>query len=137
MSKIKQLEAYTAASKAVAEFKAAKAKVFDEYDSLLIAAQRAETELKQYVRDEAKDNIANDFVKVTYSPAFSRFYDPAVVIEMATPKVKKALVDSATLTTVQKIDSDKFNELVEKGEVPVEIKQAAFRETELAPRVSI
>lgn len=135
MAKIKQLERYTAASKAVADFKDKHAKIFAQFDGLLIEAGDAEAELKTYVKENVKGNIANDFVKVTYSPAFKKFYDVEVVLEAVTPKMKKAILDAGALT--QSIDSAKFEELVEKGQVSVEIKQEAFREVEQAPRVSI
>jgi len=136
MSKqIKQLEKYTEASKAVANFKEKNAKIFDKFDALLIAAGEAEAELKTYVKENVKGNIANDFIKVTYSPTFKKYYDAEVVLEAVTPKMKKAIVEAGALT--QAIDTAKFEELVEKGEVSVEIKQEAFREVEQAPRVSI
>lgn len=135
MAKIKQLERYTAASKAVADFKDKHAKIFAQFDGLLIEASDAEAELKTYVKENVKGNIANDYVKVTYSPAFKKFYDAEVVLEAATPKMKKAMVDAGALT--QTIDTAKFEELVEKGQVSVEIKQEAFREVEQSPRVSI
>ena len=135
MAKIKQLERYTTAAKAVADFKDKHAKIFAQFDGLLIEAGDAEAELKTYVKENVKGNIANDFVKVTYSPAFKKFYDAEVVLEAATPKMKKAMLEAGALTQV--IDSAKFEDLVEKGQVSVEIKQEAFREVEQSPRVSI
>lgn len=135
MAKIKQLEKYTEASKAVADFKEKNAKLFAKFDGLLLEAADAEAELKTYVKENVKGNIANEYVKVTYSPAFKKYYDAEVVLEAVTPKMKKAIIEAGALT--QAIDSAKFEELVEKGEVSVEIKQEAFREVEQSPRVSI
>lgn len=137
MAKVKQLEQYTAASIAVVEFKKKNAKVFDKYNELLIEASKAESELKSYVKDKVKGNLGNDFVKVTYVPAYSKYYDPATVLEMATPKVKKELMAEGAIVIEQKVDSKKFVELVERGVVPVAIQQKAFREKELSPRVII
>lgn len=135
MAKIKQLEKYTVASKAVADFKEKHAKIFAQFDGLLLEASDAELELKNHVKENIKGNIANEYIKVTYSPAFKKYYDAEVVLEAATPKMKKALIEAGALS--QAIDTAKFEELVEKGEVSVEIKQEAFREVEQSPRVSI
>jgi hypothetical protein len=137
MSKIKQLEAYTEASLAVASFKNKHAKVFAEYNALILKASEAESALKVFVKEEIKGNVSNEFVKVTYSPAYSKYFDPAVVLEMATPKLRKELMAEGAIVIEQKVDTEKFTKMVESGAVPVEIKQAAFREKELAPRVSI
>lgn len=137
MAKIKQLEKYTAASRAVADFKAKHAKIFSEFDVLLLNAGEAEAELKEYVKSDIKGNIANDFVRVTYSPAFKKGYDPKIVLKLATPKLRKEMTEAGALIVKEEIVADRFEEMVEKGTVPVEIKQEAFVETELAPRVSI
>ena len=137
MSKIKQLEKYTQASVAIVQFKKKNEKVFAEYNRLLLKASEAESELKKFVKEEIKGNISNDFVKVTYSPAFSKFYDPVIVLDMASPKLKKQLIAEGAIVIEQKVDNEKFTKLVESGMVPVEIKQKAYKETELAPRVSI
>jgi hypothetical protein len=137
MSKIKQLEKYTSASMAVAAFKAKHGKVFAEFNALILAASEAEAALKTYVKEEVKGNVSNEFVKVTYSPAFSKFYDPATVLKMATPKLRKEMMANGALVIEEKVDKVKFTQMVEEGIVPVEIKQAAFREEELAPRVTI
>lgn len=133
--KHKALENYTTASKAIVDFKEKNQKLFEKFDALLVDAQEAEDKLKTYIKEEVKGNIANDFIKVTYSPTYKKYYDASVVLEIATPKVKKALIENGALT--QTIDNAKFDELVEKGQVPVEIKQEAFREVEQSPRVSI
>lgn len=137
MSKVKQLEKYTDAARAVVAFRAKHSKVFAEFDSLLLAQQEAEAMLKSYVKEEWKGNLSNEFVKVTYAQAFSKFYDPAVVLKMATPKLRKEMMSSGALIIEEKVDSEKFNKLVDEGVVPVAIKQAAFQEKELSPRVSI
>jgi len=137
MAKIKQLEKYTAASLAVANFKAKHAKIFAEFDALLLHAGEAEAELKDYVKSDIKGNIANEFVRVTYSPSFKKGYDAKIVLKLATPKERKALEAAGALVVKEEIVPDTFEELVEKGEVSVAIKQKSFVETELAPRVSI
>ena len=135
MSKIKQLEKYTAASLEIANFKAKNAKLFAQFDALLVEAQEAEVALKEYIRTDVKGNISNEFVKVTYSPTFKKYYDSSIVLDLAKPKVRAALEAAGAI--VRQIDSAKFEELVERGEVPVEIKQEAFREVEQTPRISI
>lgn len=132
---IKQLERYTEASQAVADFKAKNIKMFDKFDALLLEASEAEVELKNHVKENIKGNIANEYIKVTYSPSYKKYYDAEVVLEAATPKMKKALIEAKALTQV--IDFEKFEDLVERGEVSVSIKQDAFREVEQSPRVSI
>lgn len=136
MKKIKQLEAYTSASLAIAAFKKKNAKVFGKYEELLLEASNAESELKKYAKEE-KSNFSNDIVNVTYSPAFKKYYDTETVLQMATTKMKKALIAEGAIVIEQKIDTKKFVEMVEEGIVPREIQQEAFRETELAPRVII
>lgn len=137
MAKIKQLEKYTAASMAVADFKAKHAKLFSELDALLLEAGEAEAALKEYVKTEVKGNIANEHIRVTYSPSFKKGYDAKVVLKLASPKERKAMEAAGALIVREEVDSTRFEELVEKGQVSVEIKQEAFVETELAPRVSI
>ena len=136
MKKVKQLEAYTKASLAIADLKKKNAKVFMKYEELLLEASKAESELKKYVREE-KANFSNDMVKVTYSPAFKKYYDIETVLQMATTKMKKALIAEGAIVIEQKVESKKFVEMVEDGTIPREIQQEAFRETELAPRVII
>lgn len=137
MAKIKQLERYTTASIAVADFKRKHAKIFAEFDALLLDAGEAEAQLKDYVKSDVKGNIANSFVRVTYSPAFRKGYDVETILKHVTGKQKVALIDMGALTEVWSADNDKVEEAVEKGIIPAEVKQAAFVETELAPRVSI
>ncbi len=136
MKKVKQLEAYTNASLAIAEFKKKNARIFGKYEELLLEASKAESDLKKYVKEE-KTNFSNDRVKVTYSPAFKKYYDIETVLQMATPKMKKALIAEGAIVIEQKVESKKFVEMVEDGTIPREIQQEAFRETELAPRVII
>lgn len=135
MSKVKSLEQYTAAMLAVAEYRKKHRKIFDELDSLTIAVQDAEEKLKADVKENIKANVANDQIKVTYSPAYKKWYDVDVVMGMTTPKMRKALEEAGAVKT--ELDKVKFEDLVEKGVIPVEVKQTAFKEKELAPRVSI
>jgi hypothetical protein len=137
MAKIKQLERYTTASLAVVEFKRKHAKIFAEFDALLLDAGEAEAQLKDYVKSDVKGNIANSYVRVTYSPAFKKTYDVETILKHVTGKQKVALIDMGALAEQWTVDNDKVEEAVEKGVIPVEVKQAAFKETELAPRVSI
>ena len=133
--KIKELEKYTEASLALAHFKEKNKKLFEQFDALLIAAGEAEEKLKKFVKSDIKGNIANEFIKVTYSPTFKKYYDAEVVLKLTTPKMKKAIEEAGAI--VKQIDAVKFEDLVEKGEVPVSIRQEAFREVEQAPRISI
>lgn len=135
MAKIKELEAYTEAGKALTKFREKNAGVFAKFDALTLALGEASEALKTAVREKYKDNIANDDIKVTYAPTFKRHYDAGVVLKMATPKQRKALEEGDAIIT--EIDTANFEELVEKGEVPVEVKQKAFREVEQTPRVII
>jgi hypothetical protein len=135
MAKIKKLEKFTDAVKAVREFQAKHAKVFDDYSSLCLAQSDAEKELKEEVRDNIKDTIANDHIRVVFSPVFKSFYKLDVIDKMTTPKMKKALDEAEAI--IRTLDKDKFEDLVEKGIIPVEVKQAAFEEIEQTPRISI
>ena len=135
MSKIKELEQYTTSMLAVVEFRKKHAKVFEELDSLQLASSEAESTLKNKVKEDIKMNISNDHFKVSYAPAFRKGYNTEVILEKITPAMKKELEKSGTMT--YSIDKVKFEELVEQGKIPVEIKQAAFEEEELAPRASI
>ena len=133
----KQLEAYTKASLEVVNFKAKHGKIFDKYNELLAAAESAEKVLKDYIKSDVKDNIANEFVKCTYAPAFSKYYDSEVIMKNATPAEVKALKSEGALVEQVTIDKDKFEYAVEKGLVSTKLKQKAFREKENAPRVNI
>lgn len=135
MSKIKTLEKYTGALLTMAEYRKKHRKIFDELDSLNIAIQDAEQTLKNDVKENIKTNIANNLIKVTYSPAFKKWYDVDIVEGMTTPGQRKALKEAGAIT--QTLDKKKFEGLVEKGVIPINVKQTAFKEKELSPRVSI
>jgi len=133
--KNKKLEAYTKALLTEAAFKEQHKKLFEELNSLQYQISETEAELKKEVKINLKTNIANEFIKVTYSPAFKKFYNFDVIMEQTTPSQKKALENAKAI--IRTLDKKIFEDLVEQGIIPIEIKQAAFEETELAPRVSI
>ena len=135
MSKIKTLERYTVSIFDVAEFRKKHARVFDELDGLRLEVQKSEEALKTDVKENIRMNIANDFIKVTYSPAFHKSYRHDVIVEKTTPKMYKAIEKAKAIT--HSVDKAIFEMLVEQGVIPVEVKQAAFEERELAPRVTI
>lgn len=137
MSKIKTLEKYTEAFLAVSDYRKKHSKIFDEYDSLRVKLQDADDELKADVKDNHRMNIANDLIKVSYAPAFSKGYNSRIILDMVTPAVKKKLYDMGAIVVEEKADKEKIEEAVEKGIIPTEVKQAAFEEKELTPRVSI
>lgn len=132
-----KLAKYTKAAQAVADFKKKHAKMFDEYSSLLVKEQDAEMELKAEVRDNVKATIANDFIKVTYTPVWRKWYDADIIIGRVSPKVKKQMLDEGVIITKIEIDKKKLEDFVESGKVPAEIKQAAFNEAESTPRITI
>ncbi len=133
--KNKKLEAYTKALLTEAAFREQHKKLFEELNSLQYQISETEAELKKEVKINLKTNIANEFIKVTYSPAFRKFYNFDVIMEQTTPSQKKALENANAI--IRTLDKKVFEDLVEQGIIPIEIKQAAFEETELAPKVSI
>lgn len=133
--KNKKLEAYTKALLAEVEFRKKHNKLFEELNSLQYQISETEAELKKEVKINLKTNIANEFIKVTYSPAFKKFYKFDVIMEQTTPSQKKALENANAI--IRTLDKKIFEDLVEQGIIPIEIKQAAFEETEMTPRVSI
>lgn len=135
MSKIKTLENYTGAIVAVADFRKKHKKVFEELDSLQIRTQDAEQALKADVKDNHKTNIANDKIKVTYAPAYRKWYDFDIILGMITPKQRKELEEADAITT--SLDKKIFEDLVEKGVIPINVKQSSFKEEEMSPRVII
>lgn len=137
MSKIKSLEKYTEAMLELAEFKKKHGKVFDQYDSLKVALQNADDALKLDVKENHRMNIANDFIRVTYAPAFSKGYNVDVLLANLSPTQKKQLTEMGVIELKQEVNKEKIDDAVEKGIIPIEVKQAAFEEKELSPRVSI
>ncbi len=137
MNKIKTLEKYTEAMIAIVDFQKKHGKVFGELDELKITVQEAEEALKTDVKENHKMNVANDFFRVTYSPAFSKGYNIDIILKMVKPAEKKKLFDMGAIVIEEKTNRDKIEEAVEQGIIPVEIKQAAFEEKELSPRVMI
>ena len=133
--KNKKLEAYTKALLLESAFREQHKKLFEELNSLQYQISETEAELKEEVKINLKTNIANEFIKVTYSPAYKKFYNFDVIMEQTTPSQKKALENANAI--IRTLDKKIFEDLVEQGIIPIEIKQAAFEETELAPRVSI
>ena len=133
--KNKKLEAYTKALLLESAFREQHKKLFEELNSLQYQISETEAELKKEVKINLKTNIANEFIKVTYSPAFKKFYKFDVIMEQTTPSQKKALENANAI--IRTLDKKIFEDLVEQGIIPIEIKQAAFEETEMTPRVSI
>ena len=131
----KKLKAYTKALLLESAFREQHKKLFEELNSLQYQISETEAELKEEVKINLKTNIANEFVKVTYSPAYKKFYNFDVIMEQTTPSQKKALENANAI--IRTLDKSIFENLVEQGIIPVEIKQAAFEETEMTPRVSI
>ena len=124
------LELYTKVGLKLYEFRKKNSAVLGECDALLNELGSASAALKSFVREEGK-NISNDFVRVTYSPVHRHWYDPDVLLAS---KVKKAVVKECLVTEVNKA---KFEELVEAGEIPNEVKVDAYREEEQTPKVFI
>lgn len=108
-------------------------KNFDEFERLTNEKTEAGNILKTAVREEGV-NIESDKVRITYSPAFRKWYDAEILTEKATPKIKKLLLATCISQAVDKLA---FEKLVERGEVPVELQQASFKEEAMAPRVII
>lgn len=133
--KNKKLELYTQALLAEVAFQKKHKKLFDELNSLRLAISEAEAELKKDVKTNVKGNLANSLIKVVYSPAFKKFYDFDSIMENTTPKQKKTLEASGAI--IRSLDKKIFDDLVETGLIPVTVKQKAFREVEMAARVSI
>ena len=131
----KKLKAYTKALLLESAFREQHKKLFEELNSLQYQISETEAELKNEVKINLKTNIANEFIKVTYSPAFKKFYKFDVIMEQTTPSQKKALENANAI--IRTLDKKIFEDLVEQGIIPVEIKQAAFEETEMTPKVSI
>ena len=86
--KNKKLEAYTKALLTEAAFREQHKKLFEELNSLQYQISETEAELKKEVKINLKTNIANEFIKVTYSPAFKKFYNFDVIMEQTTPSQK-------------------------------------------------
>ena len=124
------LELYTKVGLKLHKFRQKNSAVLGECDELISELSAASIALKNYVREEGK-NISNDHVRVTYSPVHRHWYDPAVLLAS---KVKKSIVNECITTEV---DKAKFEELVESGAIPVEVKQDAYREEEQTPKVFI
>lgn len=136
-TKIKSLENYTKTLVSIAEFQKKHGKVFQEYDALQVQLSEATEELKKDVKENHKMNIANEFVRVSFSPAYSKGYSFEKLAEILTPKQIKQLRETGAIVTTEKVDTDKVDEAVELGVIPVEARQKAYEETELSPRVSI
>lgn len=124
------LDSYTKVGLALHEFRKKHRSVLEELDALINEQSAAGIALKNFAREEGK-NLSNDHVRVTFSPSFRKWYDPDVLLAS---KVKKAVVKQCL---VQQVDKARFEELVEAGEIPVEVKQDAYREEEQTAKVFI
>ena len=132
-SKSNPLESYTQKGLELRQFREKNKKVLSAFDSLLVEANAAETDLKNYAREQ-KQNLKNQYVKVTFAPAFRKWYDVDFLLKKASPKLVKVLEKEC----VEKvIDKKRFEELVDEGVVPKELKVEAYRERELLSRVII
>lgn len=130
----KALERYTKAVEAIHDHIKANKPVFDAHQQLVFAEIEAKEALTDAVL-ESKTNANNGRVRATYSPVFKRGYDGDFVMANASPKVKQALIEAGAVK--YEIDAEKFNDLAEKGIIPVDLKQDAYREVEQKPRVTI
>jgi len=136
MSNVK-LTKYTKATKAVADFKTKHAKLFGEYQSLLLKQEDDELALRVEVRDVVKQTIANDFIEVTYTPVWLKSYDHEIIMGGVTPKVRKEMIADGVIVTKVTIDKKELETFVKNGKLPADVKQAAFSEKESTPRIKI
>lgn len=132
-----KLTKYTKSVKAVVDFKTKHAKLFGEYQSVLLKQEDAELALRVEVRDNVKQTIANDFIEVTYTQVWLKSYDHEIIMGGVTPKVKKEMVADGVIVTKVSIDKKKLETFVKNGKLPADVKQAAFSEKESTPRITI
>lgn len=135
--KIKTLEAYTKANNELRDFSQKHSKIFEQYEALKSKVSEAETELKKDVKENYKDTIANDFVRVGYSLPTSKGYNSEVLFSLIKPAQKKKLIDLGAIVISENVDSNKLSDAIEQGIVEKEVCEKAFEEKELAPRVTI
>lgn len=124
------LDLYTAAGRRLYEFREKNEPVLTEFDTIISDLHVAEMALKEYAREQKK-NISNEYVRVTFSPTFKRWYDAGVVIGS---KLKKVVIDKVIK---KEVDKATFEALVEAGEIPNDLKVEAYREQEQTPKIFI
>lgn len=126
------LDNYTKVFKKMKEFQEDNKKVFQASQALSETLTDFGEQLKTIAREDGATE--NKFFKVKVSIPYKKWYDPEIVLNMATPKERKAIEDTALKA---EIDNEKFELLIKDGLVRTEIKQEAFREKAQTARVTI
>ena len=127
------LDAYTKSQDRAKSFFKKNQSILAKWEMLQNEISQAENAVKVETR-EMQMSWSNKQFKVTYSPAWKKWYDVDFLFSKANPKVAK-LIKSDCLK--QEIDKAVFEQLVEQGQIPVELQQEAFREQPMTARVLI
>lgn len=127
------LDAYTKLQDRAKSFFKKNQNILTKWETLQNEISQAENAVKMETR-EMQTSYSNKQYKVTYSPAWKKWYDVDFLFNKANPKVVK-LIKLDCLK--QEIDKVAFEQLVEQGQIPVELQQEAFREQPMTARVLI
>lgn len=127
------LDQLTKVNKKMRKFAQANQPVLEKWEQLQNERNEAESAVKAEAR-KLQMNYHNKEFKVTYSPAFRKWYDVTVALKKATPKVRD-FINAHCIK--QEINKEAFEDAVEQGEIPVEIKQEAYREAPTTARILI
>lgn len=132
---IKQaLDNYTKVLKKVKKFEEENRQFIDSYNLLKEALLAEELQLKEVVR-ETKQPIENKLVRVKVAIPYKKWYDGSIVVQLADKKEQKILEEQKVLFL--EVDKKKFEGLVSDGKIRTEIMQAAFKEQQDTPRITV
>lgn len=126
----KALELYTRRVNKAKQFFKDNEIVLKEWESVQNDINEAEGQVKMEAR-EKQMTYGNKHFKVTYSPAWKKWYDVDFLLGTASAKIIKENC------LKQEINKIVFDKLVDRGEIPIELQQKAFREAPMTARVLI
>jgi len=130
----KTLQKYTKAKEALDKHLQENKEVFDKHQEIVGSVMDAEQELREVTYIEQR-NAENDRIRVTYSPAYKKYYDGDYIIKKVDKKTRENLFGEGALR--YDVDKSKLEKMVEQGKVLPKILQEAYREEELKPRIRI
>jgi len=126
------LDAYTKSQDKAKSFFKKNQSILSKWETLQNEISQTENLVKTETR-EIQMSYFNKQFKVTFSPAWKKWYYVDFLLSADSEVVKLIKADCLK----QEIDKVAFEQLVEQGQIPVELQQEAFREEAMTSRVLI
>lgn len=127
------IQQYSLITRAIKQFEADNAQLFEDYNALLAAKNLAEQNLKVWAQENGE--VEDDFIKVTVVQPYKKWYDVEKL--KADRGAWMILHKAGAVHETVEVDKDKADQLAKDGKISNELLMGAFMEQELSKRVSI